>query len=860
MAGKQKERVVVEGHELTLTNLGKIIYPETGTTKAEVLAYYAAVAPYLIPAAANRPVTRKRWVNGVGTAENPGEVFFQKNLEDSAPRWIPRVTIHHSDHANVYPMVNNLATLTWMAQIASLEIHVPQWQVDPAGNPLRPDRFVLDLDPGPGAGLPQCVEVARLARSILQDMGMEPVPVTSGSKGIHLYTGLEGTLKSDQVSAFAHELARALEADHPALVVSDMKKSLRKGKVLVDWSQNSGNKTTIVPYSLRGKAHPTVAAPRTWAELEDPDLDHLDYTEVMERVSTGEDFFAPISGRHLPPHGENDDGGRPGSASSDANPGGREKLTVEGRLSKYVGMRDPGKTPEPFPSSSGPSVGDASRRSSEQPKPGDPAPPGGIFVIQEHHARRYHLDLRLERDGVLASWALPRGVPETPDRNNLAVHTEDHPMEYADFAGVIPKGEYGAGTMTIWDRGEYTCEKWREGKEVIATLTGEPGGGLGGTKRLALINTGDRWLIHLMKEQPGGRRAPKAAPAPPATSAAKRPSAVEPRPKAEAQPKPGPMQDYAPMLATSGTTDDLHGGDWLYELKWDGIRAIITGTKGKIRLMSRNGNDLTATYPELTDRSCWPDGDFVADGEIVALGKGSRPHFGLLQQRMNLVKAGDIERARASVPVQLMLFDLLYDDGADLTGLPFRGRRERLAAFAERLAGGCPLHLSEVLDHDVDDLLHVASDLKLEGVMAKKAGSRYSPGRRSRAWIKLKLEQSQEVVVGGWRPGAGARSGTFGSLLLGVPRDGKLHYVGRVGTGFKGWQLKEIMGKLEARAAEESPFLDIPREDAAGARWVDPELVAEVTFGEWTGPGRLRHPVWRGWRPDKSPEDVNQPN
>jgi bifunctional non-homologous end joining protein LigD len=207
-----------------------------------------------------------------------------------------------------------------------------------------------------------------------------------------------------------------------------------------------------------------------------------------------------------------------------------------------------------------------------------------------------------------------------------------------------------------------------------------------------------------------------------------------------------------------------------------------------------------------------------------------------------------------------MLFDLLYDDGADLTGLPFRGRRERLAAFAERLTGGCPLHLSEVLDHDVDDLLHVASDLKLEGVMAKKAGSRYSPGRRSRAWIKLKLEQSQEVVVGGWRPGAGARSGTFGSLLLGVPRDGKLHYVGRVGTGFKDWQLKEIMGKLEVRAAEESPFLDIPRKDAAGARWVDPELVAEVTFGEWTGPGRLRHPVWRGWRPDKSPEDVNQPN
>ncbi|MFW0775856.1 ATP-dependent DNA ligase [Paenarthrobacter nitroguajacolicus] len=848
MAGKQQERVNVEGHELTLTNLGKIIYPETGTTKAEVLEYYAAVAPFLIPAAANRPVTRKRWVNGVGTAENPGQVFFQKNLEDSAPRWIPRAAIQHSDHTNVYPMVNNLATLTWMAQIASLEIHVPQWQVDPSGKPLRPDRFVLDLDPGSGAGLPECVEVAKLARSILQDMGMEPVPVTSGSKGIHLYTGLDGTLKSEQVSAFAKELARALESDHPELVVSDMKKSLRHGKVLVDWSQNSGNKTTIVPYSLRGKAHPTVAAPRTWRELASPSLDHLDYLAVMKRVATGKDHFAPISERHLPPHGE-DENDDDGAAASGASASRERVVTVENRLAKYVGMRDPQKTPEPFPSSSAAASAATGDSSSEQPKPGDPPPPGGIFVIQEHHARRYHLDLRLEHHGVLASWALPRGIPETPDRNNLAVHTEDHPMEYANFAGIIPKGEYGAGTMTIWDRGEYTCEKWRDGKEVIATLTGEPGGGLGGTKRFALINTGQNWLIHLMKEQPGGRRVSSGS-SPKSTS----------RPPVSAPTAPQPMPNYTPMLATSGTTADLRGDDWLYELKWDGIRAIITGTEGKIRLMSRNGNDLTAAYPELTDRACWPDGDFVADGEIVALGKGSRPDFGRLQLRMNLVKAADIERARTTVPVQLMLFDLLYDDGTDLSGLPFRERREKLSGFAERVRKGCPLHLSAVLDHDVEDLMTSAAELGLEGVMAKKADSRYVMGRRSRSWIKLKLEQSQEVVVGGWRPGAGARSGTFGALLLGIPDGNKLHYVGRVGTGFKDWQLREVMEQLEPRLVSESPFADIPREDAAGATWVRPELVAEVTFVEWTGPGRLRHPVWRGWRPDKSPDDVSQPN
>ena len=294
MAGG-KERVRVGGRELTLTNLDKVMYPATGTTKADVIAYYAAVAPVLIPAARNRPATRKRWVHGVGTEAQPGEMFFQKNLDESAPGWVPRAAITHKTNTNYYPLVNDPATLTWLAQIASLEIHVPQWTVDSHGSALPPDRLVLDLDPGEGAGLPECVEVAKLARTILQDVGLDPVPVTSGSKGIHLYAVLNGTQTSDEVSAFARELARALEADHPDLAVSDMKKTLRTGKVLVDWSQNNAAKTTIVPYSLRGRLHPTVAAPRTWRELSSPSLKHLDYEEVMRRVAAGKDPFAPVS-------------------------------------------------------------------------------------------------------------------------------------------------------------------------------------------------------------------------------------------------------------------------------------------------------------------------------------------------------------------------------------------------------------------------------------------------------------------------------------------------------------------------------------------------------------------------------------
>ncbi|MDR6414438.1 ATP-dependent DNA ligase [Pseudarthrobacter sulfonivorans] len=839
MAGA-KERVRVAGRELTLTNLDKIIYPETGTTKADVLAYYAAVAHVLIPAAANRPATRKRWVNGVGTAEQPGEVFFQKNLEDSAPGWLPRAAITHKERTIFYPLVNDPATLTWFGQINSLEIHVPQWQVDSHGRQLNPDRLVLDLDPGVGAGLAECVEVAFLARSILQDIGLEPVPVTSGSKGIHLYAGLDGSQTSDQISAFAHELARALEADHPDLAVSDMKKTLRKGKVLVDWSQNSAAKTTIVPYSLRGRHAPTVAAPRTWRELSSPNLKHLDYKAVMRRVKDGKDPFATVE------HG----GGHPGSPEQVTHDGGAHQ-----RLERYRSMRDPNATPEPFSGVSG---------------------SGDTFVIQEHHASRLHFDFRLEHEGVLVSWALPKGVPESGGKNHLAVQTEDHPLDYARFEGTIPKGQYGAGEVTIWDHGTYELEKWINGREVIATLTGSEGGGLGGTKKFALIHTGrgqgkdaeGQWLIHLMDKDHHTFHPRRAVPEdePDADDAAEEESAQDGAPedgpvqKEQQEPtitKPAaPLraEDFRPMMATAGTAADLQGSDWQFELKWDGVRALIVADGTKVRLISRNGNDVTATYPELTDRACWPDGAFIADGEIFAVGPSGKPDFGVLQGRMKLTRAGDVAKARTVIPVRLMLFDLLADAGEDLRRLPFGKRRQRLEEFYR--PSDCPVELSPVLDEKIEHILESTQELGLEGVMAKRTDSRYVSGQRTRTWIKIKLEQTQEVVVGGWRPGKGGRQGSVGSLLVGIPDGTRLRYVGRVGSGFSTRELEELRQKVDDLARKTSPFDDVPREDASDAHWVTPRLVGEVTFGEWTGAGKLRHPVWRGWRLDKNADEV----
>ncbi|MDO5513401.1 MAG: non-homologous end-joining DNA ligase, partial [Corynebacterium sp.] len=248
MVGSRK-RFQVGGRTLAVSSLDKVLYPATGTTKADVMHYYLAVADVLLPQISRRPVTRKRWVDGVGTEKDPGQVFFAKDLEDSAPEWIPTGKISHKSTTNHYPLADEAAVLAWFAQVAALELHTPQWRFGANGQPRNPDRLVLDLDPGPGVGLPECAEVARWCREILADMGMPAYPVTSGSKGIHLYAALDGQHNSETISQVARELARALEADHPDEVTATMKKSARAGKVFIDWSQNNGSKTTISPYS-----------------------------------------------------------------------------------------------------------------------------------------------------------------------------------------------------------------------------------------------------------------------------------------------------------------------------------------------------------------------------------------------------------------------------------------------------------------------------------------------------------------------------------------------------------------------------------------------------------------------------------
>jgi bifunctional non-homologous end joining protein LigD len=443
-------------------------------------------------------------------------------------------------------------------------------------------------------------------------------------------------------------------------------------------------------------------------------------------------------------------------------------------------------------------------------------------VIQEHHATALHWDFRLERDGVLVSWALPKGLPLDPRTNHLAVHTEDHPLEYMTFSGTIPAGEYGGGAVSIWDHGTYECEKWRD-DEVIVMLHGSRAEG-----RYALFATkGKQWMIHRMDPAPAGY-----------------------------QPLP---ESLAPMLATAGELPASADG-WAFEFKWDGIRALLAVDGGRVRGTSRNGRDVTGSYPELRALGEAAGSDqLLLDTELVVVDEGGRPSFGRLQHRMQLQGAA-VARAAARDPVSIVLFDLLHHNGEPLLDHPYDERRARLEGLG--LAGPGWAITPAFVDEDPNETMALAADIGMEGLVAKRRDSRYRPGTRSRDWIKVKAQRTQEVVVGGWTAGQGNRSGAFGALLLGLPDPsdaGQLDYVGKVGTGFDTAALDDLLSRLEQLRRQSSPFSErLPTGTGKVAGWAEPSLVGEVRYSEWTGDGRLRHPVWRGLRPDKVAREVTR--
>jgi bifunctional non-homologous end joining protein LigD len=461
-------------------------------------------------------------------------------------------------------------------------------------------------------------------------------------------------------------------------------------------------------------------------------------------------------------------------------------------LDEYRKKRDPKKTTEPF--------------SSRQTRKRLPT-----FVVQRHDARRLHYDFRLERNGVLASWAVPKGVPLEPGVRALAVHVEDHPLDYGGFEGEIPKGQYGAGKVEIWDAGTYELVEEKPDGGLTVRLHGKR---LDGTWTLIparLDGKEQNWLLVRKRDSHFALR-----------------------------------NDYRPMLAT--LADQLPSGDdWLFEVKWDGYRALGYVRNGEARFVSRNGNDLTVRFPDVAKAlsRATKSPDCVVDGEVCALDEQGRPSFSAMQQ------------GKPGTPLVYAVFDVLEVEGRPVLDRPLTERRELLDGLLD--VRNKTIQISGAFD-DGEALFTAAQEQRLEGVMAKKRSSRYAEGRRTRDWLKIKTHGEQEFVIVGYTKGEGRRARSFGSLVLAVNEGGTLRWVGNAGTGFTEKTIAELLDALEPLRVDESPLAVVPKMAKvrkSDVTWVRPKLVAEVKFAEWTHDGHLRAPVYLGLRDDKTAREVH---
>jgi bifunctional non-homologous end joining protein LigD len=529
------------------------------------------------------------------------------------------------------------------------------------------------------------------------------------------------------------------------------------------------------------------------------------------------------------------------------------------------------------------------------------------FVIQKHDASRLHYDFRLEMDGVLKSWAVPKGLPWEKGEKHLAVEVEDHPVEYATFEGIIPQGQYGGGTVMVWDRGEYhvygedPMKALRDGR-MHMVMAGEKARGEWSLIRTQMEAGKPQWL--LLKSGTGmkplskkrddqsvktGRTMAQIAAQKDAEwqsnreeekkptlktrikaalkkkgqaapereneghrgrrSAASLPEALEKLPKAKA--------DFVEPMKARLTDSPPSGSDWSYELKFDGFRVCAVKKRSEIHLFSRNGNELRSRFPEVVDAlKDFPAEECVLDGEVVALDEEGRSSFQLLQ---------GVEIGGQKSPIVFYVFDIMQVNGRGLTGLPLTARKEVLAKLCEGL--GDPVRFSGEISGDAPTLLKEVQRRGLEGLIGKLRDSRYEPGGRSGSWIKLKCVNEQEFVIGGFTPPQGARQ-HFGALLVGYYDKKKFLFAGKVGTGFNTKSLASLHKKLKSERRDDCPFADLPSKQGGQwvqgitpsmmrkMTWVNPVFVCQIKFAEWTRDAKLRQPVFLGLREDKKATEV----
>lgn len=771
---KKSQWVNVGKRQLELSNLEKVLFPDDGFLKAEVIEYYLKIAPTLLTHVRGRALTLIRFPDGIY-----GESFYQKNKPDWTPDWIEFVTL--GKEIKDYIVATEPALLVWLANLASLEFHQLH-----ARKPVYdcPDYMVFDLDPPEGYDFKKVVPIALELKSVIESYGYTPFVKTTGGKGIHICCPIEPRWDFHTVFEAAESIAKPFVEAHNNTTTLHIKKDARKGRVLVDIYRIRSGQSIVSPYSLRGRKGAPVSMPLTWDELEKLKSPlEFNITNAVEKVVTDGDAWEGFDAYAVPLHTKRTEAPKPKKL-----PPSRKHKTPE-QLEAYTQKRDFNKTPEP--SAKVPEVR------------------GNNFVVHRHHASRLHYDLRLEKDGVLKSWAVPKGLPPHPGVKRLAVQTEDHPMEYLTFDGRIPKGQYGAGEMWVYATGKYQVLKDKKDGFYFRLNSKEV------TGEYRIHKTKEKeWLLERVDL---------------------------------------PQVNYLaeivePMLAEADSRPPV-GDEYLYELKWDGIRALIALEDGKVTIRTRNHNDVTKQFPELLDgEKAFRATNALFDAEIVCLDAQGKPVFKNVINRLMSTGETNIQKLSKTNCVHCYIFDCLYLDGRSLLHEPLVKRKEWLA---DVIREDTPYRLSESIDDGLA-LYEGAKAHGLEGIIAKQRTSKYLPGKRSDCWIKVKVRQTADVYIVGFTKGKGERGNTFGALQIAEQVDGKLQYRGKVGTGFDQSLMREIANNLKNVNQTKNPFAKGIAADERTTTWVEPVLVAEVSFARLTPDKIFREPVFSKLRLDLS--------
>lgn len=764
--------VQVGKRKLELSNLKKVLFPDDHIVKAELIHYYLQIAPTILTHIKGRPLSLVRYPNGVS-----GEKFYQKNRPDWAPEWIEYVSLGEEETKD-YILATEEASLVWLANLACIELHqmhshMPHFD--------KPDYMVFDLDPPEDYSFPRLVEIALQLREHIEGFGYHPFVKTTGGKGLHILAPIEPRWDFHTVFEAAQSIAAPFADTNSALTTLHLKKEARKGRVLIDIYRNRQSQSIISPYSVRGRDRAPVSMPLHWEQLaEVSDPTDFNIHTVLEQVRNEGDAWQGMAAYSTFLHTQQ----RPQKEEKSVKAARTYKTPQQ--LESYVKKRSFTKTPEP------------------QPEAADGL--GNAFVIHRHHASRLHYDLRLEQEGTLKSWAVPKGLPPRPGIKRLAVLVEDHPLKYLDFEGEIPKGEYGGGMMWKFARGRYEIIKEKKNGFYFRLQSPQ----LSGEFRTYNTKEND-WLLERVDN-----------------------------------PQVDWLQDaIEPMLADS-RAEPPDSDDYLFEVKWDGIRAMISLDEEGMRIRSRNQRDITKHFPELLI----PEKAFRAscalfDAEIVCLDSSGKPDFKKVVARLHHTSEPAINHASARSPAVCYMFDCLYLDGRALVNEPLTRRREWLA---DAIKKNTVYRISEAVEEGVE-LFQAARQMGLEGIMAKEKHSKYFQGKRSSAWLKIKVRQTTECLIIGYTRGKGDRESLFGALHIGA-RDGDgIEYLGKVGAGFDAKTQKSILAELKKLKEIDRPIKEKPVDDAATV-WIEPKLFCEVQYASITQNGALREPVFVRLRPD----------